>query len=406
MKSHFPASFFKHNRQWLQTSLQADYPIVLTANGLLQKSTDTAFAFQQDGSFWYLSGVDEPNVLLVIDGDKDYLIIPELSASREAFDGAIDADALQARSGVGEVLLASEGWERLNQQLKATTQVGTLLPADNFIEALGMYTNPARAQLVERLKTANNKLDLQDVRQVIGKLRMVKQPLEQAAIQKAIAITAAGIDAVYAQFQEAVYKNEFDIELALTRAFHQDGGNGHSFEPIVAGGAKAATIHPTGNVHDIDYHTGMLLDVGAEFSHYAADISRTWVPEGNDRYQAVYQAVKDTADYAMTLLKPGIKLREYEQAIEARMGEELLKLGLIKAAEHEAIRKYFPHSTSHFLGIDVHDSGDYDEALSEGVVLTVEPGIYIPEEGIGVRIEDDVLITKDGCTNLSAKLRR
>lgn len=406
MKPHFASKFFKDNRRKLVEGLKADYPIVLTANGLLQKSTDTSFPFKQDGSFWYFTGVDEPNVLLIIDGDSECLIIPELSATREAFDGAIDTEALQTTSGIKKIMYAQEGQTYLEALVKKTTKIGTLLPADSFIEAYGMYTNPARQRLVDQLMSANNSLELVDLRQTVGKLRMVKQPVELAALQRAIDITAAGINAVRKDFLKQTYTNEFEIELALTKAFHADGGSGHSFEPIIAGGAKAATIHPSGNNNAIDYSKGMLLDVGAEFDHYAADISRTWVPEGSQRFQDVYQAVKDVADYAITILKPGVKLREYEQQIESRMGEELLKLGLIKKASHEAIREYFPHATSHFLGIDVHDSGDYEEPLSEGVVITVEPGIYIPTEGIGVRIEDDVVITKKGCSNLSAKLPR
>jgi Xaa-Pro aminopeptidase len=303
-------------------------------------------------------------------------------------------------------MYAQEGQMYLSKLAKASKKIGTLMPADAFIESLGMYTNPARQRLVHQLKKANNDLELVDLRQAVGRLRMVKQLVELEALQKAIDITLAGINDVHKNFLKQKYRNEFEIELALTKAFHANGGNGHSFEPIVAGGAKAATIHPSGNNNSVDYSKGMLLDVGAEFDHYAADISRTWVPQEDKRFKAVYQAVKDVADYAMSILKPGVKIREYEQQVEARMGKELQKLGLIKNASHEAIREYFPHATSHFLGIDVHDSGDYDQPLSEGVVITVEPGIYIPKEGIGVRIEDDVLITATRTKNLSAKLKR
>jgi Xaa-Pro aminopeptidase len=116
--------------------------------------------------------------------------------------------------------------------------------------------------------------------------------------------------------------------------------------------------------------------------------------------------VQEVADYAMSLLKPGVLLREYEKQVAECMGEKLQALGLITSLDQDAVRKYFPHATSHFLGLDVHDVGDYDQPLAAGVVITVEPGIYIPEEGIGVRIEDDVLITKTGCKNLSKKLPR
>lgn len=405
MKPHFTKDFFAANRQKLITLVMAgmatDMPIVLTANGLLQKSTDTAYPFRQDGSFWYLTGVDEPNVLLVIDGNNECLIIPELSETREAFDGAIDSAALQRMSGVKNIHHGDAGKDYLTKLVKASHKIGTLMPADQFIEPLGMYTNPARGRLVAELTSMNDACELVDIRPHIARMRMVKQPVEIEAIQCAIDVTLSGINAVYKGWCEQKYQNEFEIELVLTKAFHTNGGNGHSFEPIIAGGGKAATIHPSGNDRIIDYSKGMLLDVGAEYGHYAADISRTWMPPGNKRFQAVYTAVKDVADYAMTLLKPGILLREYEKQVEARMGEELCQLGLTKHLSHEAIRTYFPHAASHFLGIDVHDTGDYDQPLSEGVVITVEPGIYIPKEGIGVRIENDVLVTQQGCRNLS-----
>lgn len=406
MSRHFTSDFFSQNRKQLVTQLDADYPIVLTANGLLQKSTDTTYPFKQDGSFWYFSGVDEPNVVLIIDGDESFLIAPELSATREAFDGKVDPDDLRRTSGIKEVLHQEEGWERLRKLLKKTKRIGTLMPSDAYIDWLGMYTNPARQHLIEQIQAANTKLELVDIRQTVSRMRMVKQPVEQQAIQKAVDITLAGIDKARAGFNKQTLKTELDIELVLTKAFHEQGGSGHAFDPIVAGGAKAATIHPFGNYQDINYQGSVLLDVGAEFDHYAADISRTWAPKDNRRFNDVYQAVKDVTAYAMTQLKPGVTLREYEKLVEVRMGEELKKLGLIKTASHEAIREYFPHATSHFMGIDVHDSGDYNQSLSEGVILTVEPGIYIPKEGIGVRIEDDVLIVEGGCKNLSVKVKR
>jgi Xaa-Pro aminopeptidase len=139
--------------------------------------------------------------------------------------------------------------------------------------------------------------------------------------------------------------------------------------------------------------------------NYAADITRTYalgVP--SKRQQQVSEAVQDVQKFALKLLKPGTSLRDYEQKVEELMGEKLLELGLIKTAEQRNIRRYYPHSTSHFLGLDVHDVGNYEQPLAAGMVLTVEPGIYIPEEKIGVRIEDDVLITKNGVEVLSKKL--
>lgn len=403
-ENYFSADFFKANRARLQTLFTGTAPIVLTANGLVQRSTDTAYPFTQDGNFWYLTGIDEPNVILVMDKGKEYLIIPELSAVRQAFDGEQDSNALSQISGVEEVLTEKEGWRRLGARLKRVGSVAVLSPSSSYIEPLGMYTNPSRKRLIRELKKQNESLTFLDLRAHLQRMRMVKQAPELEAIKQAILITTTGLSKVQKKFGRGAYTNEFEIELDLTKYFFQNGGDGHSFEPIVAAGDKACTIHPQGNHHELQEKQPILLDVGATFSHYAADISRSWFIDAPKRHQAVHSAVVEVADYAKSLLKPGVLLKEYEQDIEHFMGEKLRALGLIKNIDHESVRQYFPHATSHFLGIDVHDVGDYELPLESSVVLTVEPGIYIPAEGIGIRIEDDVLITETGHENLSANL--
>jgi Xaa-Pro aminopeptidase len=151
----------------------------------------------------------------------------------------------------------------------------------------------------------------------------------------------------------------------------------------------------------------IVIDIGAEVEHYAADITRTIsLKTVSRRQRSVHEAVQEIQRQAIELLKPGVLMKDYEQNIEQLMGEKLRELGLIKSITHEAVRHYYPHATSHFLGLNVHDAGDYNRPLEPGVVLTVEPGIYIPEEGIGVRIEDDLLITPKGNKILSNKLSR
>ena len=404
MGEHFNADFFKGNRARLQSLFTGTAPIVLTGNGLLQRSTDTAYPFTQDGNFWYLTGIDEPNVILVMDKGKEYLIVPELSEVRQAFDGKQDINALSAISGVVEVLSEKEGWRRLGTRLKRVSSVAVLSPSASYIDSLGMFTNPARKRLIRELKKRNELLTFLDLRAHLQRMRTIKQPHELAAIEQAIAITAKGLQKVQKKYLRGGYENEFEIELELTNAFFAGGGRGHSFEPIVAAGDKACVIHAQDNHRPIVAGQSLLLDVGATYEHYAADITRSWCVEPSKRYKAIHAAVREVADYARDILKPGVKLHPYEQQIEQFMGEKLRELGLIKNIEHEAVRHYFPHATSHFLGIDVHDVGDYDLPLESGVVLTVEPGIYVPEEGIGVRIEDDVLITETGNQNLSGML--
>jgi Xaa-Pro aminopeptidase len=404
MTTMFTAEFFRGNRERLRKLFTGTAPIVLTAHGLQQWSTDCAYHFKQDGSFWYLTGIEHPNVVLVMDKGREYLIIPKLSASREAFDGAIDISNISALSGIEEVLYEKEGWKRLEVRLKRVNTVAVLSPAPAYVEALGMYTNPARRQLMDKIKHINKEMEFLDLRQHLQRMRMIKQPLEIDAITRAVNITTQSLKQLRARFEKGRYSNEFEAELDLSREFYKRGGSGHGFPPIIAAGAKGSILHADDNKDPILSGQQLLVDVGAEYDHYTADITRTWHAKPDKRFKAIYQSVSEVADYACSLLKPGVILREYEAQIEKFMGEKLRALGLIKVIDHDSVRQYFPSLTSHFLGIDVHDVGDYEQPLQPGAVVTVEPGIYVPAEGIGVRIEDDVLINDKGCTILSASL--
>lgn len=405
MPVSFPDSFFSKNRAALRRAVKTDVPTVLSAHGLLQRNADNVFPFRQDSNFWYLTGLDEPDLTLVIDGTDEFVMVPGRSGSREAFDGAVDFDKLTHLSGIKEIISEEDGWQRLGKRLKEVGKVQTLLAPAPYIEQYGMYTNPARLRLVERLQTWQPDIELIDIREPLVTLRSRKQPEELAAIQAAIDTTAAGFKAVTAPKRLAEYSYEFEIENGLTTAFRTEIASGHAFPPIVAGGKRGVTLHNVSNSGKLTRGDLVVIDVGAEVCHYAADITRTIaLGKPTKRQAAVFAAVKDVQAYALNLLKPGTLLKEYEAAVEAYMGEKLCRLGVIHQVSHEAIREFYPHATSHFLGLDVHDVGNYSQPLEPGMVLTCEPGIYIPEEGIGVRIEDDVLITETGHEVLSKDL--
>jgi Xaa-Pro aminopeptidase len=407
MKSHFTSEFFAGNRTRLRELFTGTAPIVITANGLLQRGGDNAFPFAQDANFWYLTGLDEPDLVLVMERDREYLIVPGRSVSREAFDGALDAHELTARSGVKHILDGDAGWEELEKRVKKVKHVATIAPPPAYVDSLGLFTNPARATLTERLKNAKPELELLDLTPHLVRMRMIKQPAELAALQNAIDITAASLKTLMRPASLARYRHEYELEADLGREFRRRGAAGHSFAPIVAAGQRACTLHNVANNGSLQRGELMVVDVGAEVEHYAADITRT-VALGNasKRQRQVHEAVLAVQEFAMSQLKPGASMRAYEQAVEHFMGEKLRELGLIKSISHKAVRRFYPHATSHFLGLNVHDVGEYNRPLEVGAVLTVEPGIYIPKEGIGVRIEDDVLITPRGIKNLSAKLPR
>ncbi|HEX3569033.1 MAG TPA: Xaa-Pro aminopeptidase [Candidatus Saccharimonadales bacterium] len=401
------ASFFEGNRERLRQLFTGTAPIVLTANGLMQRGGDESYPFHQDSNFWYLTGIDVPDVLLVLDKDKEYLIVPGRSDVREAFDGALDTEAFTRRSGITTVLDEKEGWKQLHARLRRVQHVATLAPPTDYIDAYGMYTNPARRHLIRRMKEANEHLELLDLRMHLARMRMIKQPVELEQLQSAIDITLDTLKEITRPSSIGKYAHEYEIEADLSRGFRRRGASGHAFSPIVASGKRACTLHNFTNNGILAADELAVLDVGAEVEHYAADITRTVaLGKPSRRQQLVHEAVLEAQMYAISLLKPGVLIKAYEQQMEAFVGEKLRELGLVKSITSEAVRRYFPHATSHFLGLDTHDVGHYERPLEPGVVITAEPGIYIPEESIGVRIEDDVLITAEGNTVLSAKLPR
>ncbi len=407
MESRFTSEFFTGNRQRLRALFTGTAPIVIAANGLLQRGADSTYAFAQDANFWYLTGIDEPDIVLVMDKDMEYLIVPGRSAVREAFDGVVAAEPLIRRSGIQAVYDDEAGWQKLTKRLHKVKHVATLATPPAYVEHYGMYTNPARAALVARLKTHKTSLELLDVQPHVARLRMIKQPVELKALQAAIDITVSSIKEVTRPAKLRNYTYEYEVEAELARGFRKRGAAGHAFEPIVASGKRACTLHNVANDGLLAKNELLIMDVGAEVEHYAADITRTISRAApSSRQHAVYSSVLEVQKFAFSLLRPGVVMKDYENQIEHFMGEKLRELGLIKTINHKNVRKFYPHSTSHFLGLNVHDIGEYDRPLEPGVVITVEPGIYIPKEGIGVRIEDDVLITPRGIKILTQKLPR
>ena len=407
MESRFTSEFFAGNRTRLRELFTGTAPIMVTANGLLQRGGDSPYKFHQDANFWYLTGIDEPDITLVMDKGQEFLIVPRRSHVREAFDGSVSHEELSQRSGIRTIHDDEAGWQLIAKRLKKVQHVAMPAIPQPYIERYGLYVNPARAALVQRLKGYNDDLAILDISAHLSRLRIVKQPAEIAAIQSAINITIRGIKAVGKPAKLRHYVREYELEAELNRTFRRLGASGHAFEPVVASGERACMLHNVANEGKLSADELVVIDVGAEVDHYAADITRTLsLSKPTRRQQAVHAAVLEVQNFAFGLLKPGVLIKDYEQQIEHYMGEKLRELGLIKSISHEAVRQYYPHATSHFLGLNVHDIGDYERPLEPGVVMTVEPGIYIPAEGLGIRIEDDVLITPRGIKVLSAKLPR
>lgn len=391
-------SFFVQNRATLRAKCKQCLPLIIAGNGLMQRTSDTTYAFSQDSNMWYLTGLDIPDIVLVITDDEDYLIVPERSEVRMAFDGMPDDAFIAARAGITRVLDDGKGWEHTHGLLSTTKRVGYLKPMLPYESAHGFYANPARRRVAEKIRRRNPHIELEDIRPVLAGMRCIKQTEELQCLEAAVSITKETIAELRASVDYKTMRYEYEIEAAITHGFRRRGATGHAYNPIIAAGKNATTLHYDKNNALITGDELIVADVGAQVEHYAADITRTLSLHTPSKHQqAVYDAVADIQKQVMQLFKPGAYLRDIEHATVQLIGEHLHKLGFLKLDANEKVtRRYYPHSVSHFLGLDVHDVGDYNQPLTPGMVLTCEPGIYIPEEGVGVRIEDDLVITDQG----------
>lgn len=375
--------------------------IVLTAYSQMQRGNDAAFNVEQEANFWYLTGINAPDWWVIIYGSKSWLVSPEVDTVHQIFDGSLSWDDAKQISGVDEVLSRADAEDLLRTLAKKYDTVYTL-GADPYVKHYDFVLNPAQKEIQKQLKKVFS--NVRDCRQDLAKLRAIKQPHEIAAMKKAIALTVRTFADVKRKLPQLV--SEYEVEAEFTYSFGKNGGVGHAYDPIVAGGKNACTLHYNNNKGQLNQGELLLIDIGARVDGYAADITRTYaIGTPTKRQMAVHQAVETAHESIIGLLRPGLVIAEYQVQVDTIMQDALISLDLLKDRnDRVTYRKYFPHSISHGLGVDVHDSLGSPETFQPGMVLTVEPGIYIPEEGIGVRIEDDILITEDGHENLSEAL--
>lgn len=395
------SELYSNNRKCLAAGI--DRIIVLSAYKSVQRRGDLSFSFEQEANFWYVTGIEEPDWWVIIDAmaQKSWLVAPEVDEVHRVFDGSLSWDEAKRISGIDTVLSREDAKLLLEKLATKHDTVYTLGP-DPHEKNYSFAVNPAQANMRKMLKKMF--ATVADCRQDLAKLRAIKRPHEIAVMEKAVALTVSA----FADIKEKLptLPTEYQVEAEFSYAFRRSGAKGHAYDPIVAGGANACTLHYTSNQDPLPANGLLLIDIGARVDGYAADITRTHaIGTPTDRQKAVHAAVERAHHAIIALLKPGLDVREYHKAVDSIMKHELVGLGLMKSVDDEAgYRTYFPHAISHGLGIDVHDSLGRPDTFVPGMVLTVEPGIYIPEEGIGVRIEDDILITDTGHRNLSAAL--
>lgn len=396
------ATFHTENRRRIAHSLQGGF-VVLTAYTSMQRGNDAAFSFEQEANFWWLTGIEVADWWLIIDGTrgKSWLVSPVVSQSHEIFDGSLAAEEAMRVSGVDAVMTRDEANDMLRQAAKHHSVVYTLGDMPHQ-EHLNFTLNPAVKKMYDMLHRTFS--TVQDCRKELANLRAIKQPEEIATMKQAINMTIDGFLAVKKLLPSAKY--EYELEAEFTHLFRSRGAAGHAYDPIVASGKNACTLHYGQNDTRLKKRELVLLDVGARYGGYAADITRTYANGEPTKRQKVVHAELAAAQVAIiALLKPGLLVSEYHAEVERIMKSALISLSLMKSpGDDAAYHRYFPHAISHGLGVDVHDSLGVPRRLEPGMVLTVEPGIYIPDESIGLRIEDDILITESGRQNLTSRL--
>lgn len=393
--------FFKGNRERVYDELKGGL-LVVTAYTQMQRSNDTAASFEQEGNFWYLTGVDHPDWWLLMDAKRrrSWLVAPTVEEHHEIFDGSLSRDEAKEISGVEEIIDRQEADSWLRHAAR-THQLVHMVDIPPYADRFGFTLNPVVHEVREKLERIFVKVS--DFRLELSRLRAIKQPVEIEALQSAINLTVKS----FAKIRENIdhYRHEYEVEAEFTYDFRRAGARGHAYDPIVAVGRNACTLHYVHNDEKLKKGELLLIDVGARHHGYAADITRTYaVGKPTKRQQDVHDAVRIAQQKIIGIMEPNLSFEDYQSKVDDIMQQAIIGLGLMKDASDPAYRKYFPHSVGHGLGIDVHDALGRPRILLPGMVMTVEPGIYIPEEGIGVRIEDDILITDNGHKNLSAKL--
>ena len=339
--------------------------------------------------FEYLTGLGLSDAWLVLSGSApdEHAVVLYLSEAAATEGPVADAGAV---TGIADVRCFSDAPEQLAALLRRD---GASTPGTKLFLAMGMRGVPD-ADVVAAVDTAG--LVIQNLRPALARLRMVKDEEELARLRRAAELSALG--AAQGMRSAGPGLGEAEIQAVIEAEFRVGGAPDTSFPSIVASGSNALELHYNENIATLTEGELLLTDVGAEYAGYAGDVTRTYPISGTftDRQRDLYELVLSTQEAAIDSVRPGVTIEDLNRIARAHMAEHSGEL-----CGAETCDKYFIHGLSHHLGLDVHDPGLPNHPLAPGMVLTVEPGIYIPDEGIGIRIEDDVLVTPDGHEVLS-----
>ena len=396
--------------------MEANTLAVFNSNDIFPISADSTMPFQQHRDILHLSGVDQEESILVIfpdastDKHKEVLFLKETSELIAIWEGEkLDKKNAFEVSGIKTVYWLQD-FPTIFKQMMAEAD-GIYLNTNEHLRA-NNEVQTREDRFIKKVKQDYPGHRTYKSAPIMHKIRSIKDPIEIELMQRACDITKAGVQRLLKFIKPGVW--EHHIEAELVHEFLMNSSKGFAYTPIVASGKNACVLHYIENNQECLAGDVILLDVGAEYANYASDLTRCIPVSGRftDRQKEVYNAVLHVKKEAEKLLLPGIMMADYHKQVGQLMEEQLVNLSLItlddiknQNPDWPAYKKYFMHGTSHFIGLDTHDVGLWNAPIEAGMVFTCEPGIYIPEEGLGIRLEDDLVVQKSGAPfNLMADI--
>lgn len=390
--------FFKKNREKLIEKIEDNSVMVLFAGNAPKKSGDENYPFTPNRNFYYFTGINEEGPILILSKIKgivnERLFIKEIDEERERWVGkSIRSNEAEEISAVKNIDYLGNFKEYLNRVFSELEEINLYLDMerDSFYELETIGEN-----FSEEVKKRYPFVRIKNIFPKIIPLRMVKSEEEIKEMKKAIEITIKGVESLMKNAKAGM--KEYELEAYYEFVCRSNGIKDYAFKTIAAAGKNATILHYVDNNSEIKDGDLIIFDLGAQNNYYNADITRTFPVNGvfSERQKEVYNAVLRVNERVIKTIKPGLEYKELNKMATEWIAEECINLGLIK--DKKEVSKYYWHSIGHSLGLDTHDISNKDRntIFKEGMVWTVEPGIYIEEESIGIRIEDDVLITSDG----------
>lgn len=405
------SELFKVNRINFSTQLKRNSIALFTSNDEHIWNGDSHHSFKQNSDLFWLSGIDQEDTLLVLFPDcpvveyREALFVKRTNDMMVTWNGyKLTLEHAAEISGIKNVYWSDEFESKLHPIINYATNIYLTLNENDR----AVIKTPYNA--LRFAKDIRAKYPLHEYKRaapILQRLRSVKHQIELDLMKISASISEKMFNRILHFVKPGVW--EYEIEAEVIHEYLRNRANGHSFSPIVASGANSCILHYVDNNQQCKDGDILLLDSGADYANYASDMTRTFPVNGKftKRQKEIYNAVLRVQREAKKMLKPGVMLMEYQAQVGEITEKELVDLGLLTMGDianqypaWPAYKKYFMHGTSHFLGIDVHDVGMRYEPMQVGMTFSCEPGIYVKEEGIGVRLENEILITENGCIDL------